>query len=212
MIETANAVKINVDEKLNDSVALAKRLYLDGSIFIYPTDTIYGFGANPFNENAAKKISKLKGRSTKKKNIMLINNIETLLEYIDVSSEKYLDFLLELWPNPVSVVLNLNRKYSKILNANDAAFRIPNHRFCLKLLDEIKMPLISTSVNKADNPPINEPSVIFEEFSNSVETIFYSTKKNYHVASTLIDLTGRSPKILRQGKIKVDDLIYKYFK
>ena len=72
------------------------------------------------------------------------------------------------------------------------------------------MPLISTSVNKSSNPPINEPSLIFEEFSNSIDVIFYSLKKNFHDASTLIDLTGTKPNILRQGKIRVDEMIDKY--
>lgn len=210
MIETASALKINVDKELNRSVTLAKKLYLEGSIFIYPTDTIYGIGANPFNENAVKKINEIKGREEDKKNILLIYNIENLLEYVDVPSEKYLDFLLAIWPNPVSVVLNLNKKYRKILNTSNSAFRIPNHRFCLKLLSELQMPLISTSVNKSNHPPINEPSVIFEEFFNIIDNIFYSTKKNFQNVSTLIDLTGTKPKILRQGKIQVDEMINKY--
>ena len=212
MVETIEALKINVDKNLKESVALAKKLYLEGSIFIYPTDTIYGIGANPFNENAVKKISELKGRNEDKKNILLVHNIEKLLEYVDISSEKYLDLLLALWPNPVSVVLSLNKKFKKILNTTSVAFRIPNHKFCLKLLEEIKMPLISTSVNKSNNPPIDEPSVIFEEFSNSIGTIFYSSKKNFQEASTLIDLTGTKPNIIRQGKIMVDDMIDKYLK
>ena len=210
MIEISNAFKINVDEDLKGSVVLAKKLYLEGSIFIYPTDTIYGIGANPFNEKAVKKIEDIKGRKEDKKNILLINNIENLLKYVDIPSEKYLDFLLAIWPNPVSVILNLNKKFKKILNTSNAAFRIPNHRFCLKLLDELKMPLISTSVNKSNNPSINEPSLIFEEFSDIIDNIFYCTKKNFQVASTLIDLTGIKPKILRQGKINVDGMIDKY--
>jgi len=210
MIEIANALKINIDKDLNKPVTLAKKLYLEGSIFIYPTDTIYGIGANPFNEIAVKKIHEIKGRGEDKKNILLIYSIENLLEYVDVPSEKYLDFLLAVWPNPVSVVLSLNKKYRKILNTSNAAFRIPNHRFCLKLLDELQMPLISTSVNKSNKPSINEPSLIFEEFSNIIDVIFYSTKKNFQEVSTLIDLTRTKPKILRQGKIKVDEMIDKY--
>ncbi len=212
MIETTDALKINVDKNLNDSVSLARKLFFEGSIFIYPTDTIYGIGANPFNENAVKKINKIKGRKSDKKNILLINNIDNLLEYVDVQSEKHIDFFLAIWPNPVSVILNLNNKYKKILNNSNAAFRIPNNRFCLKLLDEIKMPLISTSVNKSNKSPINEPSLIFEEFSNIIDNIFYSTKKNFNKASTLVDLTGKKPKILRQGKIKIDRIVDKYLK
>ena len=154
MIETAGALKINVDKELNKSVTLAKKLYLEGSIFIYPTDTIYGIGANPFNENAVKKINEIKGREEDKKNILLIYSIENLLEYVSVPSEKYLDFLLAIWPNPVSVVLSLNKKYREILNTSNIAFRIPNHRFCLKLLKDRK----STRLNSSHIPLSRMPS------------------------------------------------------
>ncbi|PJA98662.1 MAG: threonylcarbamoyl-AMP synthase [Ignavibacteriales bacterium CG_4_9_14_3_um_filter_30_11] len=212
MTETDIGIKINIDDNLKHAVYVAKKLYFEGSIFIYPTDTIYGIGANPLNEKAVKKIENIKGRDEGKKNILLINSIDNLLEYVDMHSEKYMDFLLAIWPNPVSVVLSLNKKFKNFMNSSNCAFRIPNHRFCLKLLEELKMPLISTSVNKSNNPPLNEPSSIIEEFSNSVDTIFYSNKKNYFEVSTLIDLSGRKPKILRQGKMKVNDIIEKYFK
>ncbi|PIW69369.1 MAG: threonylcarbamoyl-AMP synthase [Ignavibacteriales bacterium CG12_big_fil_rev_8_21_14_0_65_30_8] len=210
MPEIVNAENINIDNNIDEAVSLAKKLYFGGSIFIYPTDTIYGIGANPLNEKAVKKIDKIKGRDERKKNILLINNIDNLLEYVDVQSEKYLDFLLAVWPNPVSVVLTLNDKYKNLLHSSNCAFRIPNHRFCLRLLEELKMPLISTSVNKSNNPPINEPSVIMEEFANEIDTIFYSNNKNYYEASTIIDLSDMKPKVLRQGKMKVDEMIEKY--
>ena len=210
MIETIEALKIDLDKNLNDAIVLAKKLYLEGSIFIYPTDTIYGIGGNPFNEDAVKKINKIKGRSENKKHILLVNNIEKLLSYVDIPSEKYIDLLLALWPNPVSVVLNLNKKFKKIFGTSSIAFRIPNHKFCLNLLEELNMPLISTSVNKSDDPPLNEPSLIFEQFSHSVRHIFYSNKKNFHQASTIIDLTKKQPQVLREGTFMVNGILDKY--
>lgn len=210
MSEIMNAELINIDKKLDSAISKAKKYYLQGTVFIYPTDTIYGFGANPFNEEAVKRIDNIKGRKDSKPYILLIDGIDTLIKYVEIRNEKHLDFLLAIWPNPVSVVLNLNRRTQSILNVNTAAFRIPNHRFCLKLLQEIKMPLISTSVNKSNTKPLTEVSLIKDIFNSEVEAIFFTEKKSFVEASTLIDLSDSNPVLLREGKIKFDDLLEKF--
>lgn len=202
-------VLMNIDYKFDQSIKLAQELFLEGTIFIYPTDTIYGFGGNPFNENAIKKISKIKGKSNWRRYIFLISNIEILKNYTEINSEKYLDFLLSIWPNPVSVILKLNKHYQEILKMETAAFRVPNHRFCIKLLNELKMPLISTSVNRTGNEPMNDSSMIIQEFSNEVKAIFYSETKSFVEASTLIDLSKDEPNYIREGRIKFVDLMKK---
>lgn len=210
MIETPNAELINIDKKLDTAINKAKKFYLEGTVFIYPTDTVYGFGANPFNEDAVKRIDQIKGRKDSKPYILLIDSIDTLIKYVDIKNEKHLDFLLAIWPNPVSVVLNLNKKTQSILGQTTAAFRIPNHRFCLKLLQQIKMPLISTSVNRSDMEPLTEISMIKDTFLSEVEAIFYTEKKSFIKVSTLIDLSDSNPVLIREGKIKFEDLLEKF--
>lgn len=209
MIKEEKALLVNIDENLCESVKLAQELYVKGGIFIYPTDTIYGFGGNPFNEETLKKISIIKGKTEWRRYIFLISDIEILKNYVELKSENHLDFLLSIWPNPVSVVLRLNEQYREILKLETGAFRIPNNRFCLKLLKEINMPLISTSVNRTGKEPLNDPSMIIQEFSEEVDAIFYSEKISFFEASTLIDLSRDEPKLLREGRIKFVDLIKK---
>jgi L-threonylcarbamoyladenylate synthase len=201
---------INIDTDMDLAVQQASKIYFEGGVFVYPTDTIYGFGANPFNEDSIKRINKIKARESGKLYILLIKDIETLLNYVDLKSEIHMDFLISIWPNPVSVILNLNSKTKNILNSDTAAFRVPNNRFCLKLLSEIKMPLISTSVNRKDEPPLLDSGQISNEFSSEVDAIFYSDKKSYCDASTLIDLVTLELKLVREGKIKFDELLAKY--
>lgn len=210
MLEINKMKLIDIDANIDEAVGKAKKLYFEGKVFVYQTDTIYGLGGNPFNEEVVNRITEIKGRSEEKKYILLIGSIEYLLNYIELSSENHLDFLNSIWPNPVSVVLKLNTKTKDLFNISTSAFRIPNHRFCSKLLNEIRMPLISTSVNRSNTASLLEPSMIEEEFGNEVEYLFFSKKKSYFEASTLIDLTGKEPKLLRQGKIQFDDIIQKY--
>lgn len=210
MIQTKNSKLINLDKNFNEAIQKAKQIYFEGKVFIYPTDTIYGIGANPFNEEAIKLVDNIKGRELGKMYILLINDIENLLKFTVINKEEHLDFLNSIWPNPVSVVLNLNTKTKNILGKDTAAFRIPNHRFCLKLISEIEMPLISTSVNRSKETPLNELNAIKYEFSSEVDAIFYSEKKSYFQSSTLIDLSNNKPKLIREGKIKFDDLLEKF--
>ena len=210
MINTKFAELVNIDNDLEESVQKAKKLYLEGTIFVHPTDTIYGFAANPFNDETVQKINEIKQRDLGKRYILLINNIDNLLTYTDIQSEKHLDFLISIWPNPVSVVLRLNKKTSEILKSGTAAFRIPNHRFSLKLLNAINMPMISTSVNKKENEPLIDPIMIRDEFGSEVDTIFYSDKKLFFESSTIIDLSDSKPLLVREGKIKFADLLKKF--
>ena len=71
------------------------------------------------------------------------------------------------------------------------------------------MPLVSTSVNRTGNEPMNDSSLIIQEFANEVDAIFYSDKKSFFEASTLIDLTGDEPKLIREGRIKFVELMKK---
>ena len=210
MIKTKEIDFICVEDEFENSIIKAKKIYLEGGVFVYPTDTIYGLGANPFNEEALEKVNSIKGRQEGKNYILLIDSIDTLSKYVELNSEKHLDFLQSIWPNPVSVVLNLNKRTSSVLQIDTAAFRIPNHRFCQKLAAELHMPIISTSVNKTGLPPVNHPEIIKQEFSSEVSGIFYSNKRYFDKVSTLIDLTGNDLVLLREGKVKFDELTEKY--
>lgn len=199
--------KYNIDENLKQAVDEAAKLFFNGGVFIYPTDTIYGFGGNPFNENVLRRISEIKKRKEWKRYIHLVGNIEILLKYVDIKHEDHYDFLLKIWPNPVSVILKVNAQTKMIYKSDTMSFRIPNNKFCLKFLENIKMPLISTSVNHSGQEPLNSPDVILQEFGKEVDAVFYSDKKSYFVASTLIDLSSEKPVLIREGKIKFKEIL-----
>jgi L-threonylcarbamoyladenylate synthase len=186
-------------------------LFFTGKIFAYPTDTIYGLGANPFNQQAVLKLNLVKKRDLDKQYIFLVGSIDILRKYISVVDENHYDFLISIWPNPISVVLNLNKDISTSLGIEKAAFRIPNNAFCLKFLNETKMPLISTSVNRRDDTPLNDAGMIQMEFMNEIDAIFVSKKKSMNCGSTLIDLTGNIPVLIREGKIRFEDILARFY-
>ncbi|MEJ2506324.1 MAG: Sua5/YciO/YrdC/YwlC family protein [Ignavibacteriaceae bacterium] len=167
---------INIEKNPQLAVREAVSCYNAKEVFIYPTDTIYGFGCDRFSESALEKINIIKQRQ------------ET---------------------NPVSVIFELRDDKKEIFKSKTAAFRIPNHKFCLSLLSALKAPLVSTSVNIKDERPLNDHLTIIERFSRYVGTIFYTNFEENREPSSLIDLSGETPQIIRQGSIKFVDLFGK---
>jgi len=201
---------INIDENPESAIILAADLFHSGKIFIYPTDTIYGIGGNPFDENVVKRISEIKGRNEKKQFIWLLSDFENLMNYVEIINEKYLDFIQRIWPASVTVILNLNERTKEILNQETIGVRIPRNDFCLKLLKEISRPLISTSVNRSGENPLNQIEQIVKNFSQDVDAIIFYSETTEEKSSTIIDLTSEKPKLIREGSIKFVELLQNF--
>ena len=198
---------INIDDDPGLAVRIASKLFNSGHIFIYPTDTIYGFGCNPFNSNALKNLNDIKNRGGKKGYILLVYNLELLFRYTIKLEKKQIELLKKIWPNPVSVILKLNETTKRELELNSAAFRIPDNPFCINLLNSIKKPLVSTSVNISGEQHLNNYLEIKREYADKVSAIFYTKAETNDEPSTLIDFTKSKPVILRKGKIKFIELL-----
>jgi L-threonylcarbamoyladenylate synthase len=197
---------IDVDSDIEMALSEAKKVFHSGGIFIYPTDTIYGFGCNPFNDTALQTLNSIKGRGEQKQYILLVDSVSTLLNYIDLNDDQIISMLNNIWPNPISFIFHLNVKTRNLLQYDFAAFRIPNNTFCLNLLTELKAPLVSTSVNFSNQPPLTDYSSIINKFADKVDVVFFTNEKENIGASTLVDLTKKPPKILREGKINFMEL------
>ena len=200
---------INIDNNFDKAVSEAVKCYNTGEVFIYPTDTVYGFGCNPLDDDSIEKLNVIKQRDQSKQFILLIDSISTLSNYIFLPGKIKEDFLENLWPNPISIIFKLNDEKRAMLDMETAAFRIPDHKFCCRFLEEIKSPLVSTSVNRKDGPPMNDHSLIINEFSGEVSAVFYQNYEGKNEPSTLVDLTGEKPVILRQGSTKFVELFEK---
>lgn len=201
---------INIDLNFTSAVSEASELYHSNGVFIYPTDTIYGIGCNPFDKSAMETLSRIKKRERDKRYIFLIDSLDTLQGYVTIDDEKINSILKKVWPNPVSIVFNLNNKSRILFDYSSAAFRIPDNKFCNSLLNGIKAPLVSTSVNISNKPPLVDFDSIVQQFDDKVDAIFYSKKLKSSGESTLIDFTGKYPRVLREGKINFIGLWKKF--
>ena len=202
---------ILIEDDMNFAINSAISLFRTGRTFIYPTDTIYGIGGNPFNKKTVNKITEIKGRPKNHKFIYLTNDLNFIKKHSVLKEKRVSGFLRKIWPAPVSIILELKRDLSRQIGSSTAAFRIPDNKYCLKLLNGLNTPLISTSVNKSGQKALNNKKNIVKEFSYLVDAIFFFKGRLKNQASTIIDLTGKNPKLVREGTIKFETILKSYY-
>jgi len=171
-----------------------------GGVIGYPTDTIYGVGCDLFNQEAIRKIHRLKKLEEKKPLSFICSDLKDISRYAYVSNYAY-KMMKRLLPGPYTFVLKATKLVPKIAmtKQNTVGIRIPDNKICLALVKELGHPIISTSVYKPDEGLFNEPAEIEERFGKQLDLVIDG---GVIVAehSSIIDLTGDSPKVIRKGK------------
>ena len=171
-----------------------------GGVIGYPTDTIYGVGCDLFNQDAIRKIHRLKKLEEKKPLSFICSDLKDISRYAYVSNYAY-KMMKRLLPGPYTFVLKATKLVPKIAmtKQNTVGIRIPDNKICLTLVKELGHPIISTSVYKPDEGLFNEPAEIEERFGKQLDLVIDG---GVIVAehSSIIDLTGDSPKVIRKGK------------
>ena len=171
-----------------------------GGVIGYPTDTIYGVGCDLFNQDAIRKIHRLKKLGEKKPLSFICSDLKDISRYAYVSNYAY-KMMKRLLPGPYTFVLKATKLVPKIAmtKQNTVGIRIPDNKICLTLVKELGHPIISTSVYKPDEGLFNEPAEIEERFGKQLDLVIDG---GVIVAehSSIIDLTDDSPKVIRKGK------------
>jgi L-threonylcarbamoyladenylate synthase len=206
---------INVD--INDTVkfdAVIKEVvgcFKNGGSVVYPTDTIYGLGCDALNEKAVDVIFRIKRRSLEKAVSVMVKDIEEIKKLAKLNSRKE-QIAHNLLPGPYTLILESRGIISKIVSGGTGkiGFRVPNSEITQKICDNFASPIISTSVNISGKEALNDPFKIVDLFRNIAprpDIILDGGKISDSMASTVIDLSGRDPKIIRSGIKNVKETI-----
>ena len=189
------------------AIQSAAQIVKKGGVIVYPTDTVYGLGCNPFNENAVKRLLKIKGERTKPLPILASNIKE--IEKIVQTTEKAIKLVKKFWPGPLTVVLPQKSSLPNTVTCNlgSVAVRVPNHQVALELIRLSGGLLVGTSANKSGKKPSRTALDAAEEIGGEVDIILDGGPTPIGASSTVIDLTGEKPKILRKGPIEIDDML-----
>ncbi len=191
-----------------DQVKKAVRLLRAGELVAFPTETVYGLGADASNEIAIKKIFELKNRPS---NHPLIVHIESL-EYLDYWAkdipEAAFDLAKVFWPGPLSIILKRsdNTPLAVTGQQDTVALRVPGHPISLELLREFKGGIAAPSANKFGKISPTTAEHVREEFGETVKLVLDGGPSLVGLESTIIDLSGSRAQILRPGGIDIAKL------
>ncbi len=171
-----------------------------GGAIGYPTDTVYGVGCDLFNQEAIRKIHRLKKLDGKKPLSFICSDLKDISRYAYVSNYAY-KMMKRLLPGPYTFILKATKLVPKIAmtKQNTVGIRIPDNKICLNLVQELGHPIISTSVYKPGEGLYNDPAEIEERFAKQLDLVIDG---GVIVAehSSIIDLTDEFPKVIRKGK------------
>jgi len=171
-----------------------------GGVIGYPTDTIYGVGCDLFNPEAIRKVHRLKKLDGKKPLSFICSDLKDISRYAFVSNYAY-KTMKRLLPGPYTFILEATKLVPKIAMTKQktVGIRIPDNKICLSMVRELGHPIISTSVYKPDEGLYNDPTEIEERFGKQLDLVIDG---GMIVAehSSIVDLTGEFPKVIREGK------------
>ena len=189
----------------NDGIEKISQIIEKGGVVVFPTDTVYGIGCNPYNVNSVNKIYEIKSRDKIKSLPVLAYSLDIVKEItcIDPFTEK---IIKKYWPGPLTLILKLtDEKLKKSLKLDKKiAVRIPDSKCTLKLLEKSKL-LVGTSANISGNPPFTNPIECLKNIKNY--DIFLNggiiTSKG---ESTIIEIENEKIKMIREGILKIKDI------
>ena len=183
------------------SISEARNALKNGSIIIYPTDTVWGIGCDPFNQKSVDNLFKIKAKKEDGLSI-IINDKKMIFEYCLVK-EKHIKKIEKLLPGPVTLILKSKTEFAKGVTKNgNIAIRIPNNKTSISLVKE--NPIITTSANMHGEKIAENIDDARESFGNSC--IYLDGEMPTGIESTIIDLTKDMPKIIRIGALYGDTL------
>ena len=198
-----------LDSTQKADLAQAAQLLRMGEPVAFPTDTVYGLGANAQDEAAVQKIYTAKGRPSDKPLILLIYDKAQLSQFTNHVSDTAQKLMHAFWPGPLTLVFPLLEgtvSAAVTRGKTTIGVRMPNHTVALALLELANVPIAAPSANLSGNPSPTTASQVAADLDGRIAAIVTGSVCNIGEASTIVDVSGDVPVILRQGAISAMQL------
>jgi L-threonylcarbamoyladenylate synthase len=201
-------LRINPKKPEKNKINQSAKIIKIGGLVAFPTETVYGLGANVFDKKALQNIYRIKGRPHDNPLIVHIENIKDLNILVKQIPKSALELTKKFWPGPLTIILKKSKKISKIATAglDTIAIRMPDNKIALELIKEAGVPVAAPSANKFTKPSPTLAKHVLEDFKNKIPLIIDGGQTNVGIESTVIDLTSKVPEILRPGEITKEDI------
>ncbi len=199
---------LKMEEKIDlNGINYASNLIIEGKLVIFPTETVYGIGANGLDEKAVENIFIAKGRAQDNPLILHVSDIsmiERIAKNINKTERKIID---TFFPGPLTIILERKEIVPDIVTGglNTVGIRMPSNKIANLLIKEANTPIAAPSANVSGRPSGTNINDIIDELGEKVSCIIDGGDTDIGVESTVIRVIGNKIKILRPGKITIDD-------
>lgn len=191
-----------------ENIDYAANVLKNNGVGIFPTDTVYGIGCSAFSNEAIQKLFLFKERNYAKPINVLISKKEmlsSLIETISLEEQKLID---AFWPGALTIIFRKKKNISDLLTSNlpTIGIRMPNNPISLELLNQVDMPLATTSANISGTSAGLNVSDFYNQFNNKVDFIIDDGASGIGTASTIVQIIDGIPHVLREGSITKEQI------
>lgn len=196
-------MKTEIRNITEESIAAAGKILSEGGLVAFPTDTVYGLGALCTDEAAIEKLFAAKGRDEGKPISILVSDIAQVEAAAEEVPEKARRLMEQYWPGALTIVLKKSPAVSARLSAGTGTIgiRMPDSETARALIKAAKSPLAAPSANLSGKRSAVTAEDVREDLEGRIDLILDGGACPVGLASTVVDLTGQAPKILREGII-----------
>lgn len=190
-------LKTSIDEIDEEIIFKAINVLADGGVVLYPTDTVYGLGANIFDKKAVKRVFEIKKRSYLKPLSILVKDVETI-DLVAKISMGQKNTIMEYLPGPYTFILDKRSIVPRIITSGTSyvGVRVPGNGLARRLAGIF--PITTTSANISDDEVLTNPSDILDQLDCEVDLVIDVGDLGPAKSSTIVDLTSFKPKIIRK--------------
>jgi L-threonylcarbamoyladenylate synthase len=204
-------LKVSAGQSQEDIINSAAAIVSRGGVIAYPTETIYGLGADATNEQAIRRIFEIKGRNFNNPISLIIGHsqdVYPLVCKVTVAAQKLMD---AFWPGPLTIIFEAAGSVSPLLTADTGriGIRLSGHDAARKIAGKAGKPLTATSANLSGSPECATADQVIAQLGDRLDTVVDLGKTSGSAGSTIIDATTEQPVILRSGGISREEIIKK---
>jgi L-threonylcarbamoyladenylate synthase len=196
-------IKVSPDIIAIDKIKEIVGVLREDGVIVYPTETFYGLGANGFSATAIKKVYRLKQRAPLKPHSVVISDLSMLRQIISGDPLSFQKLISEFWPGPLTIILKASSAVPNELLGQKGTIgvRLTAHPWVRTLVRQARFPITATSANISGETPISDPEKVRESFEGAVDLIVDGGETRGLLPSTVVDLSGEEPRLVREGAI-----------
>ena len=197
-----------LDDALQGQIDVAIRTLKDGGVVAIPTDTLYGLAACAFDERAVARVFRLKGRHTRVSLPLLVADVEDIRRWAADIPDLAWALGKRFWPGALTLVLRKADTIPDIVcgGKGTIALRVPDHPVPRTITRELGAPITGTSANRSGKPGLCTAIAVLDEFGDEVDLVVDGGETSAGLPSTVLDLSGEEPRILREGAVAKRDI------